>query len=140
MITIVLVASSDADTIKQISKWEEAQWGVDGVVSTDKPYAIAAAYEDDKLVGSAVLAERDLSIKPHIKPWVASVFVLPEHRGQGIATMLVQKLEEEAKRLKFETIWLYTEEAHTLYVRLGWKFVESLMYKKAPITVMRKLC
>ena len=71
-------------------------------------------------------------------PWLASVFVPPEHRGKGIASALVRTVEEAAKRLGYERLYLFTESATSLYAGLGWQALEQCDYRGERIQVMDK--
>ena len=52
---------------------------------------VFVAMADDRLVGTASLTVDDMESRPELTPWLASVFVLPEWRGQGIASRLVRR-------------------------------------------------
>src|SRR5271170_6015663 len=43
---------------------------------------------DDRPVGTASLAARDLDERPDLRPWLAGVFVEPDSRGRGYAADL----------------------------------------------------
>lgn len=47
-------------------------------------------------VGTASLVAEDMSIRPDLTPWLASVYVIDQQRGQGIASALVRRVEEQA--------------------------------------------
>ena len=57
------------------------------------------------------------------------IYVLPEHRRQGLGAMIVGALEREAKRLEFERLSLVTgadmPDALSLYDRLGYSRIEN---------------
>src|SRR5438094_8422385 len=55
------------------------------------------ALEQDRVIGSASLLREDLDGWEHLSPWVASVYVLPEHRRQGIGRLLVAHAVAEAR-------------------------------------------
>lgn len=78
--------------------------------------------EDDIVVGTASLVNSDLPSRPDLKPWLASVLVLPPFRGKGYSAPLVRRVEEAAK-LSATTLWLYTWSAETIYLKLGWQRV-----------------
>lgn len=71
-------------------------------------------------------------------PWLASVFVVPEWRGKGIASALVKRVEAEAAAHGFERIYLYTPDQQALYRRLGWQDREDVEYRKEHVTVMER--
>src|SRR5947209_3299252 len=55
------------------------------------------ALEGGRPVGSASLLATDLDGWQHLSPWLASVFVLAEFRGQGFGRQLVERVVEEAR-------------------------------------------
>jgi GNAT superfamily N-acetyltransferase len=77
-------------------------------------------FEDDRPVGTASLSHDDLPSRPDLTPWLAGVFVLPEHRGRGHASALVRHVEGFARAASVAELWLYTLTAEPLYARLGW--------------------
>ena len=81
-------------------------------------------YIDDKLVGMIML---DIAVLPAGKKTTVWNFaVLEEHRKQGIATKLMNKIEEVVKAEKdIKKIWLFSgiqrKPAHELYRKLGYE-------------------
>jgi GNAT superfamily N-acetyltransferase len=57
------------------------------------------AFQGDSVLGTAALKPQDLDIRPHLTPWLGGLFVLPEHRGHGVASSLVSRLVTEAQDL-----------------------------------------
>jgi GNAT superfamily N-acetyltransferase len=51
--------------------------------------------------------------------WVADVFVLPEHRGQGLSKWLMEVILSHPELQGFRRWVLATKDAHSLYVRFG---------------------
>lgn len=91
-----------------------------------------------ELLGSASLVECDMQTRKDLTPWLASVLVKPEHRHQGIASSLVRRVEEEARRLEVRRMYLFTPDAMELYRKLGWKDVEQCSYMGEAVTIMTK--
>jgi N-acetylglutamate synthase-like GNAT family acetyltransferase len=73
-----------------------------------------------------------------LSPWLASVFVKPEFRNNGIATVLVNHIEDEATMLGIEKLFLYTEQARGLYLKLGWNDIEQCEYQGVDVAIMFK--
>ena len=80
----------------------------------------------------------DFELRPNLSPWLAGVFVRPQHRKKGVGTALVSRIECEAKALGFETLYLYTAHSESLYERLGWKVVERCLHNNREYAVMAK--
>ncbi len=51
--------------------------------------------------------------------WIADVFVLPAHRGQGLATWLMRTLLDHPDLQELRRTVLATQDAHGLYAALG---------------------
>lgn len=71
-------------------------------------------------------------------PWLADLFVIPEYRGRGIGSALIERIEAEAKSLGFDIIYLYTEDCINLYDSLGWIVLEKTRYAELNVTIMEK--
>lgn len=88
------------------------------------------------LVGTASLVDEDLAPRPWLSPWLASVYVLPEWRGRGIASALVRRVEQEAHQAGIGRLYLFTPDQQGLYRRLGWSELETLEFGGEQVTVM----
>ena len=92
--------------------------------------------KDKELYGSAAIVKCDMSTKPHLSPWLASVFVLPLHRGKGIGKLLVEHIMHKAKENGISKMYLYTETAEGLYAKLGWTTISREVYNDEPVIIM----
>jgi GNAT superfamily N-acetyltransferase len=82
------------------------------------------------LLGSASLTAHDMDTRPDFSPWLASVFVAPEHRRQGIGTALIRRVIQEAEALGTDNLYLFTTpDKHGFYARLGWELIEHTRYR-----------
>ncbi len=54
------------------------------------------AHEGDAFIGTASLIACDEGTRPHYTPWVAALWVEPEHRRRGIGAALVDRAAELA--------------------------------------------
>ena len=95
-------------------------------------------FEQDRPVGTASLAAKDLQTRPDLTPWLAGVFVHPAFRGRGYATVLVRKVEAFATAASLQDIWLYTWTAEPLYARLGWHRVGLEQNRGSEVVLMRR--
>ncbi|WP_043337007.1 GNAT family N-acetyltransferase [Belnapia moabensis] len=95
-------------------------------------------FEDDRPVGTASLSHDDLPSRPDLTPWLAGVFVLPEHRGRGHASALVRHVEGFARAASVAELWLYTRTAESLYARLGWQRVGLEQSNGHEVALMRR--
>ncbi len=108
--------------INQLAHWFQKEWGhydhewtVESLREELKakidrntlPLTMVASF-DGELVGTYSLDLEDLVIRPQISPWLASVFVNPKYRHQGIGTLLIKTALQRAQRLGIHTIYLFT--------------------------------
>jgi GNAT superfamily N-acetyltransferase len=91
---------------------------------------VFVAVEGAQLLGSATLAEHDMETRPKLTPWMIDVFVAPEFRRRGIASMLVRRVVREAAELGVAELYLYTTgpNREKLYAGLGWLVRERPVY------------
>ena len=94
------------------------------------------ALEDSSVIGTVSLDTSDLPSHDHLSPWLASLFVRPEARGQGIATALVGHALSFAALHKVSPLYLWTPGPTRLYERRGWIEIERTSYAFRPITIM----
>ena len=99
------------------------------------PITFVASLEGE-LVGSAMLIHHEMDTHPHFTPWLAGVFVAPEHRQRRVGRALVQHVVRDAAALGFGTVYLFTPSAAQFFSRLGWSVVEHTRYRDADVTIM----
>lgn len=67
------------------------------------------AIENASSVGMVTSADRDFDGKPHLSPWLKSLFVHPFYRKKRIATLLIERLEHEALCIGCKSLYLMRE-------------------------------
>ena len=97
---------------------------------------VVVALDQSALLGSAMLVAKDLDTHPHLSPWLAGVYVLPNFRRQGVATALVSRIIAGARSLGTPTLYLYTVSAERFFSRLGWSVMEHAAFHDTPVAVM----
>lgn len=105
--------------------WTRSDHGVDFVIGLledarfpDRIPLSLLARAGGEPAGTVNLVACDSRERPDLTPWLAALYVLPEHRGKGIGAALVRELMVEAARLGFGEIYLETEIPE-FYARLG---------------------
>ena len=88
-------------------------------------------------IGMVSLKFHDLDTRPDLDPWLGALLVLPEWRNRGVATLLVHRATEEARRLNVPRLHLWTHSAEGLYHKLGWQVVERSHYCGKEAVVMQ---
>ena len=142
----------DPAVVAEVAGWHHLEWShfsqrtltdrireFDEHLSQEAEPLTVLAWQDSKPVGSASLLVHDMEIHPDWSPWLGSVYVLPSHRERGIGSMLCQQIEQEARRLGKERIYLYTPDRAPFYQRMGWNLLEEIEYKGEQVTLMDKV-
>jgi N-acetylglutamate synthase-like GNAT family acetyltransferase len=138
------------EVIETLAAWHQTQWGYLNPQRTlderiekfqrhleagDIP-ATFVAFDGEKLLGSASLVECDLKHRTDLTPWLASVYVAPEFRGHGVGNGVVQCVEDHARSLGVETLYLFTPDRAPFYARRGWRHFADDRLNDEAITLM----
>lgn len=137
--------------IPKLAKWHHKEWTYlnPGQSYEDRIKKMQAYLNDDfvpstwfaedkgTLLGSAAIIESDMETHPEFTPWMASVFVAPEHRRKGIGSELVKHVVAEAKHAGYKTLYLFTPDQQALYASLGWQELQNDNYRGSDVTIMR---
>jgi len=75
--------------------------------------------EDDEIIASYALLTNDLISRQDLWPWLACLFVISSHRGQGIARQLLDHAINECKHKGFPYVYLSTD-LDGFYEHLDW--------------------
>lgn len=139
------------ESIPLLAAWGFQEWGhltpgatLDGTVEQYRarttpgmiPETLVALH-GQRVIGMASLVENDLSLRPELTPWMASVYVDTPYRGCGVGSQIVCAVLTEAAALALERLYLITHDRMTFYRRLGWTPVERVRYRGEDVTVMR---
>ncbi len=93
--------------------------------ASDHSYGVAlVAKVDGEPIGTCLLVESEIEPNHDVSPWLAGLFVVPEHRRKGAGAVLVRAIEDEARQRQFSRLYLYTTEAEGFYERLGWEVLD----------------
>lgn len=92
------------------------------------------------IMGTASLVQNDLTSHPHLSPFMASVYVAPAFRRQGIATALVHRAIAVATELGMAELYLITADQQRLYAAIGWRPLEQVAYRGESVTLMAVKC
>ncbi|CAN5148121.1 GNAT family N-acetyltransferase [soil metagenome] len=57
--------------------------------------------------------------------WLCDLFVLPDHRGKGLARLLMDSVMRHPELLGLRNFMLATRDAHGIYARSGFERIES---------------
>ena len=68
------------------------------------------AWVDQQPVGTISLIENDDSDRPHLRPWLAALYVDPPFRRIGVGSRLVNGLKQRAASMGIEAMFLGTDQ------------------------------
>ncbi len=102
-------------TLRVITNWEFEAW--------ETPFV---ALMDGRIVGMVTLMKSDYYPLPEIYPWVSTLFVTEDYRGQRISGKLIDFANQHARELGFGKTYIPTE--HTgLYEKYGYSYVRDIV-------------
>lgn len=136
--------------IPTVATWQYTEWGHlnagDSVAArierlyqhTGRPGipTTLIALENDTVLGSVGLVVNDLRTHPDLTPFLASVYVAPEHRRRGVASTLVRQAMAVVQQLGIPICYLITPDQQNLYARLGWLPQAEIEYRGELVTLM----
>jgi GNAT superfamily N-acetyltransferase len=92
--------------------------------------------EHNEICGTGSLLLRDMNTNQQLSPWLANIFLRPEHRGQGLGRYLVQQLMQLARQRDVPVLYLFTEDQQPFYEKLGWQLHHRELYEGEWVSVM----
>lgn len=136
-----------------LAEWQHGEWGylrpgdsvearlarLQGWTGRSCIPLTVAALATGQVLGSASLVHHDMDTRPELTPWLAGVFVAPEHRQQGIGAQLVRRIMTEADTLNVSILYLYTVHSEAFYSNLGWSLLEHTAYREQKVAIMTYL-
>jgi GNAT superfamily N-acetyltransferase len=93
---------------------------------------------DGILAGTCLLVRSELDPCHPVSPWLAGLYVAPEHRCHGVGRVLVKAIEDQAPQRGNRRLYLYTARAIRYYERLGWSAVDQVDWKGFLATPMAR--
>ena len=122
-----------ADPTGSVQSWAE---GLRKRTNRDRIPATFVALQDKDLLGSVTLTDHDMSSRMDLSPWLAGLYVKPEERGHGLGSALTNHAVEAAAQMGVSRLYLYTESARDLYLKLGWRSIAEDYYEGQIVTIM----
>ncbi|AEG01048.1 GNAT family N-acetyltransferase [Methylomonas methanica] len=147
----IIDLSAEPEHIPTLAAWHHQEWAylnpggtladrmnrMQGYLSKGLVPSTFVFKQDGQLAGSAALLASDMDTRPRLTPWLASVFVAPPFRRQGIGGELVRHVMSRAKLGGIETLYLFTPDQQAFYEKLGWQMLSREAYRGAVVTVMQ---
>jgi predicted N-acetyltransferase YhbS len=136
---LAICARWRADTFSVLEASFERELRSLELFASDQSHGVALiAKVGDKPVGTCLLVESEIEPKHDVSPWLAGLFVVPEHRRMGTGAALVQAIEDQARQRGFPRVYLYTTAAAAFYARLGWATLDRTQWKGFQTTFMAR--
>ena len=150
MITIGFLADY-LDTIPTLANWFRAQWPDYHAdmsqeemeqdfledASRDRLPIRLVAFESNELAGTIILRENGSEMLPEFQPELGGLYVVASHRGHGVASELVRAGMQVALDQGYETVYATTVAAAGILERLGWEFLQTVVYQEGPTALYR---
>lgn len=102
-------------TLRMIQNWEFTDWET-----------MFVALIDGKVVGMASIMKTDYYPLPEIYPWISSLFVSEEYRGNRISEKLIDFANDYAKKCGFDRTYIPTEHIG-LYEKFGYHYLKDII-------------
>lgn len=96
------------------------------------------AHANGQVLGTAALRVHDLPGREDLTPWLGGVFVGSQFRRQGVGTALCATVENAARSLGAQTLYLFTLDKQSWYSRLDWTLLDPCVFHGRRGDIMRK--
>lgn len=96
------------------------------------------AHDERGVLGTASLKAEDLDLVPELTPWISSVYVHPDHRGEGIGSALAAEIERIAGELGYRRLHLFNPLSQGVFEKLGWKLLKTVHFGGKELAILYK--
>jgi GNAT superfamily N-acetyltransferase len=147
----IFVLGPSSPEISTCAKWRAETFGdvletgveaekksLEAFTSDQSGQVAVVAKLDGILAGMCLLVRSELEPCHPVSPWLAGLYVAPEHRRHGIGRMLVRSIEDQARQRGNYRLYLYTDSATRYYERLGWTGVDQVDWRGFSTTLMAR--
>jgi len=118
------------------SSFQEFVQDLEQCLSEESVPATWVLLDSGEVIGSASVLKQDMTTNLHLSPWLANVYISPEHRGKGLGSILIEQVMKQVQQTDIETLYLFTEDQACFYKRLGWRLLKQEQYSGAEVSVM----
>ena len=124
----VISSNSIHGHLEQLQEWYIAEWeeidfykGATDGLTVPSPLL---ALDDRELLGGLTFSRYLAPGSLEIGLWINALLVAPKHRGNGIASLLIQAAEGESANIEAKELFAKTDIPE-MYLKLGWINVAS---------------
>ncbi len=149
MISFQLLQKDDESMFDLIAGWYQEQWNIPRDQTFQKLYEITGNEEQFQLIlqwneipvatagiYSQVGIHRYDTRFNEFKHWLALVYTVPAYRKRGLASELCKMVLQLAKERELSSIYLYTDTAAAMYLKLGWQLKENIAVNNRELAIM----
>jgi len=137
--------------IPTLVSWEHREWGylMPGVsleqfasafqrrANRDRIPMTLLGFVGGELVATASLIVHDMMTRKDLSPWLAIVYVAPDHRRKGYGGAMVRAAMNKTSELGVGELYLFTPDQMAFYERLGWSMGQLVDYQGKSVTIMK---
>ena len=102
-------------TVRMLENWEFEEW--------ETPFATIL---NGQIIGMVTIMKSDYYPLPEIFPWISTLFVSENHRGNRISEKLIDFANQYAKNIGFDKTYIPTEYIG-LYEKYGYRYVKDIV-------------
>ena len=102
-------------TVRMLENWEFEEW--------ETPFV---AMVNGRIVGMVTIMKSDYYPLPEIFPWISTLFVSEEYRGNRISGKLIDFANQYAINIGFDKTYIPTEHKG-LYEKYGYSYVKDIV-------------
>jgi N-acetylglutamate synthase-like GNAT family acetyltransferase len=117
---------------------QDIQKGLFGRMNENEMPITLVAHDERGVLGTASLKASDMDILQELTPWLSSVFVHPDYRGQGVASALVAEVEKIARQLGFSRIHVLNPITQGVFEKMGWSVLQTVQYGGKELAILVK--
>ena len=101
------------------------------------PLALVAV-GNSNFYGTVCLKQFDMDTRKELSPWLAGLYVKEGFRNRGLGRLLAESITGLAGRMGIGELFLYTPNAESFYLRLGWSTAFHEQYHGTDVCIMKK--
>jgi N-acetylglutamate synthase-like GNAT family acetyltransferase len=118
--------------------FQEIQKALFGRMNEQEMPITLIAHDERGVLGTASLKASDMEILQDLTPWLSSVFVHQEYRGQGVASALTAEIEKIAKQQGFDKLYVFNPITQGVFEKLGWSVLQTVQYGGKELAILVK--
>lgn len=149
----IVYLADHREQLPKVAEWYYQEWGhlledpltnifvsrLEACLNKTKFPLVILAMDGDKLLGAAQIKLNQMTIYTNKEHWLAGIYVEPKYRGNNVAALLIEKIQEIAITLGVKILHLQTEHlSGGLYAKMGWQPDERVNYRSTDVMVMSK--